>query len=189
MNTFRNGDIVGCTSNGWVSGVINVGTFAAPGHGVSHVGIISLYGAEPLVYESTTFGRPPCILQAREVRGAQAHKLDDWLKFGMDKVWHYPMRRELYEDEALRLRYILDRTLGTPYDLVGALRSGGFLSRMWHSVLHKEDLASVFCSEFVAQALVEVGVLQTANASSWNPNRLCRTLVKNGVCGRPSRIK
>ena len=146
--SFNDGDIIASTCNGFVSGVINVGTFALPaplpGAGASHVGIVCMDGGEPVVYESTSYDRPPCVYQGRSVRGVQAHRLDDYLKFDFARVWHYPLRRALYDDEARRLQHVLDRALGTPYDMLGAFRSGGLALR---ALLRKEDLSGVFCSE------------------------------------------
>lgn len=190
-SAIKDGDLIFTSQSDFVSGVINLGTLALPaplpGHGCSHVGIVAKYGLDPLVYESTTFGRPECVLQGREVRGVQAHRLEDYIRFG-HRVWHYPLKRALYEHEIQRLRYLLDRSLGTPYDLVGAVRSGGLAYRTLQSVLRREDLASVFCSEFVADVLARVGVWSVRNAGSWNPNRLARALRRRGIVDRPVRL-
>lgn len=184
----KDGDIIGVTGTGWASGVINAGTFSLPGVGISHVGIVCMHNNSPVVYESTTLGRPACALQQKEVSGTQAHFLEDYVKFVPGKIWHYPLRRPLYPHEIARLQHVLDREIGKAYDLGGAIRSGGFLFRSLQTVLREEDMSTVFCSEWVAHALRQTGVLQVKSVSSWNPNRLCRHVTKTGVCSSPERL-
>lgn len=184
----KSGDIIGVTGKGIVSGVINLGTFGLPRVGITHVGIVSLEGPEPVLFETTTFKRPPCYYQGVEVRGCQAHRLEDFLDFERGKVWHYPLRRELYEHEAERLRMTLEQSLGLPYDMLGAIRSGGFVFRTLQAVLRREDVAGLFCSEWCAEALTKVGVMRTRHLGTWNPNKLCRRLVWSGVCSEPRRL-
>jgi len=184
----NDGDIIGVCSSGVVSGIINATTLGIPGRGISHVGIVSRHHGSFLVFESTTFPRPPCAVFNKKVKGCQAHRIEDFLKFEHKAIWHYPLRSELYLHEKERLSDLLHHDLGTPYDLVGAVRSGGVCFRLLQSILRAEDLSNIFCSEWQASNLVEVGRFRTRNVSSWSPNRLCRTLVRDGICDRPRRL-
>ncbi len=185
----KDGDIIGVTGKGFTSGIINMGTFSLPGVGISHVGIICKHGNDPVVYESTTYGRPACAIQQKEVSGTQAHFLDDYVKFVPGKIWHYPLRRPLYQDEIMRLQHVLDKEIGKAYDFGGAIRSGGAVFRTLQATLRDEDLDTIFCSEWVAHALRQVGVMQAKSVSSWNPNRLCRYATRTGTCSPPILLK
>jgi hypothetical protein len=186
----RPGDIIAFAGSDFTSAVIQLGTFSLPGHGFSHVGIVGVLHGEPIIYESTTYGRPPCLRQGKPVSGVQAHRLDDLMEATPgSKVWHYPLRRELYHHESDRLCWFLDRCIGLPYDLRGAIRSGGASFNLLQTVLRKENLASVFCSELVAAALVDIGVFQTKSASRWNPNKLVRALRRQGTIAEGRRLQ
>ena len=56
------------------------------------------------------------------------------------------------------------------------------------SCLREQDLHTIFCSEWVAAALSNVGIFQTDDAARWNPNLLCRTLRHKGLVFRPRRL-
>jgi hypothetical protein len=184
----QDGDIIGVSGEGLTSAVINLGTFGLPRVGISHVGIVCHHGNDALIYESTTLGRPPCVIQGKTVSGVQAHYLQDYVEFVPGKIWHYPLRRELYNHEAARLGYVLDRQVGKAYDFGGAIRSGGAVFRTLQACLRAEDLATIFCSEYVAHALRQIGLMQIKSVSSWNPNYLCRHVTKTGICGKPRRL-
>lgn len=190
---YHDGDLIGVSSNGIVPGIINLGTFALPaplpGAGISHVGMVCHYHGTPLVYETTTFDRPPCVLQGVKVRGCQAHRLDDYLKFVPGRIFHYPLRRALYDHEADRLQRSLDADLGTPYDFIGAVRSGGLLYRLLQILLRPEDTSSLFCSEWCVNKWREIGLIRTYHDGSWNPNKLARRAIWSGIVGEPRRLK
>jgi len=188
MERVKDGDLIGVSGRGVVSGIIKLGTFGLP-RSISHVGIVCRYHGTPLVYETTTFDRPPCALQETRVRGCQAHRLDDFLQFEPGAVWHYPLRRELYDHEADRLQRSLDADLGTPYDMIGAIRAGGLLYRVLQALMRPEDTSSLFCSEWCAQKLTEIGLLATRHVGSWSPNKLCRRGVLRGIYNKPERVK
>lgn len=189
MAAFKDGDIIAVSGTDFVADVINVGTFGIPRRGISHVGVLASYNHSFLVYESTTAERPACYLQRRVIRGAQAHLLEEYLQFVEGKVWHYPLRRKLYAHEEVRLCRSLDASLGLAYDFKGAFRSGGLLFRTFQALRRGEDLSSLFCSEWAADSLIKTGVMHARSASSWNPNRLVRYLVRKGICEKPRRIR
>ncbi len=190
MGSIRSGDVIAFSGKDFLSAVIQVGTFSLPRRGLSHCGIVSEIHGEPVVYESTSFGRPACYRQGQQVSGVQAHRLDDMLEFvGDQDVWHYPLRRALYPHEADRLAWALDSLLGRPYDLPSAVRSGGLVFNVLQSVLRREDLSAIFCSELVCSSLVDCGVFLTRSASRWSPNKLIRALLRQGVVAEPRRLK
>lgn len=188
----RSGDIIGVVGKGFVSGVINVSTFGLPyplpKAGVSHVGIVCHVGGFPFVFESTTMGRNPCAFQGTVVSGTQGHRMDDYLTFDQGHVWRYPIRSPLYDDEQERLAHQINAVMGLPYDMIGAIRSGGFLFNMLQTATRKENTDSLFCSEWCADLLVETGRFHTAHKSRWNPNKLCRELVRQGIHDKPERM-
>lgn len=179
------GDLLFFSGSGFVSNLIQVATYSLPGRGYSHCGIFGSLHNRPLLYESTSFDRPPCARRGKKIKGVQAHWIED---LPTDtKMWLLPLRRELYAHEVSRLNFTLDMALGRRYDMLGAERSGGFLWRILHSMLREEDVSTLFCSELAAHALVEVGILQTRHKSAWSPNRLARHLLRDGVCDKPIR--
>lgn len=179
---FNPGDIIGFSGRDLTAAVIQLGTLSLPRRGLSHVGIVGYLHGEPLVYESTSYGRPPCIRAGKCVSGVQAHRLDDLLAATQEQtVWHYPLRRELYAHEADRLLHYLDSHIGLPYDMPGAIRSGGVVFNLLQSVLRKENLSGIFCSELTAAAHVEIGLFKTKSASRWNPNKFVRAELRQGV--------
>lgn len=190
MSQFKPGDIIGFAGRDAVSAVIQAATLSLPGRGLSHVGIVGSLHGEPLIYESTSFGRPPCVRTGKKVSGVQSHRLDDMLKFvGNQSVWHYPLKRELYTHETDRLLWFLDSMIGRPYDLGGAIRSGGVLFNVLQSVIRRQNLGAIFCSEYIAAAFVDVGVWATRNASRWNPNKLVRALFWEGIIAEGRKLK
>lgn len=193
----KSGDLIAVSGKGFVSGAIQIGTLGLPNvfglgkrgwAGMSHVGVACWAYPERstagdlLVYESTSFARPPCVRTRREnPKGVQAHYLDDILNGGGD-VWHLPLRRPLYRDEEDRMLAYLEFCLGRGYDFIGAGRSaGGVVLRTVQRLVDREDMGSVFCSELVAKAWSLIGILQVRNAGAWSPQRLVRQAVRRGV--------
>lgn len=190
------GDLVAVSGRGPVSWGIQLGTLSVPNipplgrlGGISHVGVVVPVFGELLVYESTSFDRPQCVRTGRTApKGVQAHYLSTLLEAG-GKVWHYPLRRELYFHEEDRLLAAVEECLGRDYDFFGAGKSWGGLVR-WtiRRLISHENAAELFCSELVAHAWTQVGLLHTRNTESWNPNRLCRAAVRRGICDRPELL-
>lgn len=183
------GDILGFSGYNGVSYFINAVTYGIPGFSVSHVGILGEYNGELLLFESTTLDDFPCIIQGKPFRGAQAVRLSDRLGSYGGKVWHYPLYRTLYAEENKRLSEYLISKIGTPYDSIGAFRSGGLGFSWLESKLREPDLSALFCSEWVASAHREIGILQTDNESKWNPNSLVRYERRKGLLLKPRRVR
>lgn len=172
-----------------VANTINICTGGIPGIGIHHVGIILEHEGEPWLYESTTNkNRPPCGITGKLIKGVQAHPLQQIQELETATIWHYPLRRKLYEHEEKRLGNFLGSKIGLPYDLAGAIRSGGIVFGLAEMFLHPENLSSLFCSEFCAASLIDTGLMDSADASRWNPNKLTRYLRRSGKCGKPSRL-
>ena len=185
----RPGDIVGFSGTGIVSDAINIGTYGCPRWGLAHVGIVSEYNHERYLFESTTTnGDKDCDILHRPVSGVQAHLLSD-IVTRPGKVWLYRPRKPLDTFEKRRLRVSLLAQLGTPYDYAGALQSRGFLLNFLRSLLRKQEISELFCSELVAFVLSQAGVYHTSNASFQSPNLLARSIVKDGVYYDRTRIK
>lgn len=182
------GSIIGYCGYGWQPSVINLATCGWPGVGVHHVGIVSEYDGQPLVYESTTGDRPPCVRTGKINLGTQAHTVEQLTALpAFTKLWVYEPRRELYAHEKVRLSAFLESTLSLPYDMDGAIGAGGFGFNLLSAFFCGENLSSFFCSELCAAALVATGTIDTDDASKWSPNKLCRYLLsieKYSVVGR-----
>lgn len=186
------GDIIAFSGSDWVSDAINLVTWGLPRRGIHHVGIVSLIHNEPVLYEAMSSAdyRGPCLRTGRKVAGFQAHKLDEILDtVEGQRVFQLPLRCPLYPHQETRLQQYLDSLLGTPYDRLGAFRAGGLALRTVASLIHRECLSSLFCSEVAAATLAHIGVFQTRTASQWSPNGLCRRLRYEGVCGDFRRLK
>lgn len=172
-----------------VANTINLFTGGLPGIGVHHVGIILNHDGEPWLYESTTNkNRPTCGITGKLTKGVQAHPLAQIQELDEATIWHYPLRRALYEHEEKRLGHFLGSKIGLPYDMAGAIRSGGIVFGLAEMFLHPENLSSLFCSEFCAASLIDTGIMDSADASRWNPNKLTRFLRRSGKCSKPLRL-
>ena len=183
------GDIIGFSGDGPLSAFINLVTYGVPFHSLSHIGILAEFEGNLLLFESTTLTDLPCEIKKREVKGAQAHKLLDRLYAYPGKAWHYPLYRPLYDHESKRLTAFLKDGLGTPYDQIGAFRSGGLGFSFVESLLREQDLAALFCSEWVMAAYEQTGIYPGTQASKYSPNHAARTLRANGILFEPGRIK
>lgn len=182
------GDIIGFTGVGKECVAINILTYGIPWYSIAHVGIIGRYYGELLLFESTTLSDVQCVVQGKLFDGVQAVRLEDRLDGYGGKVWHYPLHRPLYSHEEFRLNRFLISQVGTPYDREGAIASGGFLWSWYKSLLHDEDISSLFCSELCAAAHNYVGLMRTGNVSSWNPNYLVRYERAQRIITRPWRL-
>jgi hypothetical protein len=188
-HTLTDGDIIGFSGSGIVSDAINIGTYGMPRSGLAHVGIVSHYRGIPYLFESTTLnGDKECAILHKPINGVQAHKLADILQ-RPGKVWLYKPVTYPTGIARRRLQLALLCQLGTPYDYVGAVRSRGWLLRMLRSVLFRQEITQLFCSELVALVLTEARIAFFPNASSQSPNSLVRRLVKTGVYTKRVRLK
>lgn len=191
LRQLQPGDVLGFSSCDAVGAGINLATMGIPFWSISHVAIVAQSQAPDrlLLFESTTQHPQACAIQGRVVNGVQAHGPAPRVASYCGKVWVYPISHRLEAVAARQLSRFCHGALGIPYDCLGAFRSRtlGFWERA--ALSRREQLNSLFCSEFVAAALRQVGAFPTRNASRWNPNKLLRTLVRRSVLRPPVRLK
>jgi len=183
------GDLVGFSGACFLSDMVNIATLGIPRFGISHVGIVAPEGQGLALWESTEHNPLPDLIAHRIVKGVQVHELDLAVENYQGKVYLYPLYRELYQDEQDRLAEFLASMYGRGYDEIGAIRSAGVGLSYIESLLHPENLSSIFCSEMVAKAYSELGLLPTHNASRWSPNRLVRRLRRRSILLPSLRLK
>jgi hypothetical protein len=184
------GDIIGFSGDSWISALVNIATYGVPFWSLSHVGVLGhADDGRLLLFESTQLDGLPCEITGEVFLGTQAHQLEHVVEVYKGKVWRYPVYRPLYPTEDERLTEFLMSTIHTPYDKLGAIRSAGVGLSWIESLLHPDNLNSIFCSELVAAAYACVGLWATAHVARWNPNRLARWLRSAGVLRKPRKLK
>jgi len=190
ISLVQRGDVIGFSGCSVKSSVIRVctGGLWCCG-GVNHVGIAVQWPGfkRPLLCESLSSHRDPCVVGGLHRCGVQLHYLRSRLVGYHGRVWHYPLRSPLTALESELLTEFTRQWLGTPYDLRGAIAAR-------HTPLawlfrQPENLDRFFCSEWVAACLRVKGLFDTDNASAWSPNGLLRALVRKQICARPIRLK
>jgi len=186
---FKPGDILGFSGKSLISDVINVATYGLPRVGISHVAIVAEYHAGLHLFESTTLDAVPCEIQGKPVEGVQCHPVNTVVGGYRGKIWRYPLCRPLYPHESRRLTAFLLKQIGKSYDAIGAFRSAGEGFSWLESKLHPENLHSLFCSELIAAAYREIGLMPTDDAGKWSPNRLVRRLRRGEILLQPQRLK
>ena len=189
-STIKPGDIIGFSGESFYSDLINIATYGIPRWGISHVGIMGeASDGRLLLFESTEHDSMPCEIVGVPFFGTQAHHLDAVREVYHGKLWHYPLCRPLYENERQRLTQFLMETIHTPYDEMGAFRSGGEGLSWIESMFREQDLSRIFCSEWCCAAHTAIGIFRTDNVSRWNPNRFVRTERRQGILLKPRRMK
>lgn len=189
-SVLKPGDIIGFSGECLASDFINVVTYGIPRWSISHVGIMGeASDGRLLLFESTTVDGLPCEITGKHFSGTQAHQLEAVSESYPGKVWHYPLYRSLYENERQRLTQFLMETIHTPYDEMGAFRSGGVGLSWIESLFREQDLTKIFCSEWCVAAHTAIGIFRTDNVSRWNPNRFVRTERRQGILLKPRRMK
>ncbi len=182
------GDMIGFCGDDPVADLINLGTLAWPGTGISHVGIVARHSHHGMcLYESTTTVDLPCLERGEVVSGMQVHPLSARVAGYTGRVFHFPLRRPLDPDNADGIECFLRNLCKkeVPYDYVGAVRSRSMaIAAMQRLVFGREDLGQLFCSELVAATWAHLHILKTHNASRWNPNALCRYAERHGLTRR-----
>lgn len=187
-NNGQPGDIIGCSGRHYQSDAINILTYGIPRFSLSHVGILCDYKGDLLIFQSTTLCVMPCHIQGKHVSGTQAQEIGEFVGKENSRIWHYPLSRYLYGHEKTRLRRGLIEDIGRPYDMAGAFHSGGFLFGEVCGLLTHQSRASIFCSEWCAEAHTSIGIFPTGNYSRWNPNSFVRRERAYGVLCPPKRV-
>ena len=159
--------------------------------GLSHVAIVGPYGENDAIWESTTLSPSRCIVCGERHSGVQAHLIDrrirEWHEAGQ-VIWRYRLRFPLSVTEQYRLGKYLESEHGKSYDYVGAFRARDLLIAWARRALWlREDLRTLYCSEFAPAALREAGRWKWS-VSGLSPNRFCRLGVKREVVVYPGVI-
>ena len=184
------GDVIGFSGNTWISALINLGTYGVP------FGTSAMSASWPMPQTAGCCCSSPRRWRTCPVRfpgrASMAPRRTRWskiLKAYEGKVWHYPVYRKLYDHEEKRLTDFLMATIHTPYDAMGAFRAAGIGLSWVESCFRKQDLHTIFCSEWVASAYADIGIMPTAYAGRWSPNHLCRALREKELVFRPRRLR
>ncbi|TWT43048.1 hypothetical protein KOR42_45080 [Thalassoglobus neptunius] len=196
VNAWQPGDVLACHGRDLTSAVIRSGTrwpldpwslWKPP----SHVGIITrsqrLEG-QPVLVESTTLNRHPCLIRGTICQGAQVQhiheRIDDYTAAGGSvDVYRLVGIHALDAREAARLEFDLVESFvhkfQATYDMRGALISA---AKTYHLLnwMPKADQQHLFCSELIAAALMRIGLLNQANPAWYNPGRLIHELLRLG---------
>uniref|UniRef100_A0A6M3KW56 Peptidase n=1 Tax=viral metagenome TaxID=1070528 RepID=A0A6M3KW56_9ZZZZ len=207
MMGIKAGDILGFSGNGWLSFGINLLTYGIPYYNISHVGIVADVDDEDFpglnkkpgfwtrhptglfLFESLVFPDPPCLFLLTGAPGVRASNIDESINRSRGRVWHYPCRHNLRPLHSRRLTRFLVDQLGKGYDKIGAFRAAGVGFSWLESLLRKEDLSSLFCSELCAAAYKHIWVMDTDHASKWSPNSFIRYCRKENILLEPKRLK
>lgn len=205
------GDVIGFSSCGCTGLVINVSTWGVPFWDLSHVGLVA---GDPLgrtvmhwerneegkrvtverpmmlIWESTSLVKLRCAVSGQVVSGVQAHRPRDRIPTYRGRVWRYPLAEPLADWQAELLTKWCERHLGREYDALEAIGARDLpLAWLHRKLFGKEDLRRLYCAEFDAAAERYIGRFQTDYAGRWNPNSLCRELLRRGIVQRPIRLK
>jgi hypothetical protein len=192
---FRPGDLMLVSGKSPVSRAIKAGTcshwnafWSALGFPtwqcVSHIAIVANYAGQPLVFESTTLSRIPCVIRGGKRNGMQAHQPGEWIETTDGNLWVASLR-DLYalkETASHDLTDFLIDHLEAGYDPRGALDAG----LNWRRGC---DLSTVFCSEIVSQALMVAEVIERDDPSAITPVELITSVVKRAIYSTPRRLK
>ena len=189
LNDLAQGDLIGFSGANPYSDLINLTTYGIPRWSLSHVGIVADYHGELLIFESTHGEDTPCAIKGKPVSGTQAQVVEPRIRTYAGRVWHYPLVKPLrpWEGKALS-RYLL-KSVGRPYDRQGALRAGAKLWAWVQGLLRDEDVASLFCSEWVASAHRHIERFDCVHVGVWSPNALVREERRRGILASPVRLK
>jgi hypothetical protein len=193
----RPGDMLCGSGNGLLSAAINVGTFGWPcrplaWRGYSHTAVVAKdVEGTPVVWESTSLSKCPCVRCHRTHDGVQSHWLYSWILGYAGAVWHFALSEWLERDQQIALAEYLEKLHATKYDALGAFRARqtplSAVERLlgWYS---RESLDRLYCTEIVAAADRQIGLQKTPNASRWNPNSYARACIDMGLRLAPTRL-
>lgn len=195
----RPGDLIGFSGGDQVGLAINLFSagwpFSRPQawRGLSHVAIVApLAGHGLVLWESTTLSDCPCLVCGKKLSGVHARWIDDRITEAAGSgavIWHYPLRNPLVCDLVERLRVFCATFHGLPYDYRGAFDSRAtLLACVFRRLFGRDDLSSLFCSEFCGAAHRRLDLWRPKYVSGYSPNSLTRAEIRVGVLGYPGRV-
>jgi hypothetical protein len=191
---FEPGDLLLFYGRGWQSRVIEAVTF-----GPSHVGIVTEWCAglsvQPkgdcplLLAESTSLCPHPDFITGEMICGVQLHPPAQRVADYAGRVRRMRLRKphDLSPADIGRLSGLVQYYHGEPYDLRGALCSGTRLFK-WLPFVPYPDLGHLFCSEFVAELLIQLGRFRLDDPGRYNPASLVHALRRWAVYQAPEEI-
>lgn len=153
LASLKTGDIILFSGTCWVGKTIKLLSWSR----WSHVGMV-VYGpshSEPMVYESTHCNKLKCFDTGENTMGVQLVPLKDRVDIYKGRVAYRHLYSELSEEQLYSLKLFRHSMQGKDFE-----RSK---YQMWSSnysfIPSKEDLSSLFCSELIAAAYQELGLL------------------------------
>jgi len=188
------GDILACYGTDLVSRIISAATCSPcqrPFYGPSHLATITRFQDRHVWSESTSLGRLPCQYRGIIVAGVQIHdpgeRIAEYLQHGgyveiyrLTKYWKFsPLEAAAFS------QIFTEQFLSVPhlYDYSGAVLSGSRCYQL-SKCFPAANLESLFCSELVAALLQRLQRLPLSNPTRWNPSRLLRQLIADGIYSR-----
>lgn len=110
----------------------------------------------PFLFESTTLVDEPCEVTGRTIKGVQAHTLGVRLRGYAGRAWYLKPtdRWQLTGSESCQLTALLLDKIGVAYDPEGAVLAGTIFSKRWWMTRRAADRSTLFCVEYVADALL-----------------------------------
>ena len=151
-DSLKTGDVLLFEGKGFFSWVIK----RATGSRNSHIGIVYRPAAEVvLTAESTTLSTVKDYFKDRKVKGVQFVSLSERIRTYKGKIWVRQLARPMTADERAAFEEAREEFKDRKYEQsVWQLIRAGF---KWK--LQKEDLSSLFCSEFITVLFKRIGYL------------------------------
>ena len=192
-SAFEPGDIAACYGTDPVSRVIRCWTGSrllptALRMRPSHVAMLCPYNGERVWVESTSRRPHECLVRGETVSGCQVQpprlRIADYVHAGghVDLYRINPFYR-LRDGEADELAgWLIDYFVraGAGYDTRGAVLSGTRVYQL-SQLFPVADLETVFCSELIAAVLMRLNRINHTNPARYNPARLMRQIVRDGL--------
>lgn len=194
MFEFEPLDLAACYGSDLVSRTISLGTASlmAPDRlriGPSHVAILCRHHKYGMLWvESTSLCDHPCLFSGHRQHGCQAHfpadRIRDYEQNGgrVDLYRLAPVFKLTAEESKLLTRMLIHNFVEQrrSYDTRGAILSGTRILQLTR-FFPGADLETLFCSEMAAFACQRINRMNHANPSRYNPARLIREQVRNGI--------
>lgn len=145
----------------------------------THVGIMAYVNDTPLLFESTTLCRHPCIITGKHIDGIQAHPVEERIADYPSSPITLRLHKECQftKNESIKLTTLLLNRIGQRYDpITAALSVTWFLKRCLDPQLN-----TLFCSALCARTLQCMNRMNWQNPELLSPALLYHTLINTGV--------